>query len=209
MGEAVVKLRLLGPILGLFLALAWGINFDAQSQIKTGKYEIRVAGFKIGDMEAKLTQSGLQQSLLIQSDVSFWFFGKIYLNHEINCQYRDDQLILSQVTSESNKGDFFSKIEWNENHYKVDAKTYEYENNKSIAQIIEGSTAKFYFEKPNDGDFIVSETFGLLSKVEEIENDVFEIEINGNRNRFYYTGQELTKVVVQNPIKNYVIQKVN
>lgn len=206
---AVAKSSRIGAFLGFSLALALGVIFAAFSQTQTDRYEIRVAGFKIGDLEAKFTQAGLKQTLLLESEVSFWFFGKIYLNHEINCQYQDQQLILSQVSSESNRGDYFSKIEWNGNHYQVDAETYKFENNKSIRQVLNGSTAKFYFEKPKDGDFIVSETFGLLSQVNEIERDVFEIEINGNRNRFYYTGQELTKVVVQNSIKNYVIEKVN
>lgn len=206
---AAAKSSSIGKRLGFSLVLTFAVIFAAFSQTRTDRYEIRVAGFKIGDLEAKITQSGLQQTLLLQSEVSFWFFGKIYLNHEINCQYRDQQLILSQVSSDSNRGDYFSKIEWNGNHYQVDAETYKFENNKSISQVLKGSTAKFYFEKPRDGDFIVSETYGLLSQVNEIESDVFEIEINGNRNRFYYSGEELTKVVVQNSIKNYVIEKVN
>lgn len=209
MGEAAAKTWKRSALFAVLMSFVFGGQLSAQNQTQVDNYEIRVAGFKIGDLEAKLTKNGKNKNFLLQSEVSFWFFGKIFLNHEIDCQYLEDQLISSRVSSQSNRGDFITEIDWIENHYQVEAETYKYENSTTIQRVIEGSTAKFYFEKPQDGDEIVSETFGLLSEVKEVEKDVFEIEINGNRNRFYYSGQELTKVLIQNPIKNYVVQRVN
>lgn len=191
-------------LLGLFFLT----NLSAQDINKVSNYKIKVAGLKIGDLEAKYSQCEQLETYFLSSEVSLWFFGRLFVNHSINCKYLDGQLLSSKVLSQSNRGEFLSEIDWKEGHYQVDAATYKFENTNHIELTISKSIAKLYFEKPKDGDEILSETFGLIGKVKEIERDVFEIEINGNQNKYYYSGEELTKVVIQNPIKNYVIEKI-
>mgnify|MGYP003661674951 CR=1 FL=1 len=47
----------------------------------------------------------------------------------------------------------------------------------------------------------------MITEVREIEKGVYEIDVNGNMNRFYYEGGILEKVVLENNIKNYSIKR--
>ncbi|WP_268036381.1 DUF6134 family protein [Algoriphagus sp. PAP.12] len=172
-------------------------------------FSIKVLGISIGEMKVSKTSSLDQKEIYnLHSQVSFWFFGKIYLDHQINCIFQEGQYVFSTVDSKTNKGDFLSKIEWKEDHYQVNANTYKYENQKPIDYSIYSSISELYFQKPKVGDVIISETYGLTSPVKEIEPDVFEITINGHKNHFYYLDGVLDKVMIENPIKNFIMQRI-
>ena len=48
----------------------------------------------------------------------------------------------------------------------------------------------------------------MVSKITEIEPHGYEIEINGNRNKFFYENGEMDKALMENPIKNYVVKRI-
>ncbi|SHO60140.1 DUF6134 family protein [Algoriphagus zhangzhouensis] len=178
-------------------------------RVDSAAFAIKVLGITIGEMEVAKTGSSDQNSVYdLHSQVNFWFFGKIFLDHRIKCMFRDGQYIFSTVDSKTNKGDFLSKIEWKENHYQINANTYKYENQKPIDFPIYSSISELYFQKPKVGDVIISETYGLTSPIVEIEPDVFEITINGHKNHFYYLDGVLDKVMIENPIKNFIMQRI-
>jgi hypothetical protein len=55
---------------------------------------------------------------------------------------------------------------------------------------------------------MISETFGLASKINEIEPHIYQIEVNGNQNDFFYENGEMEKAMMESPIKNYVIKRI-
>jgi len=178
-------------------------------KVDSAAFAIKVLGITIGEMEVSKTSSSDQNPVFdLHSQVNFWFFGKIFLDHRIKCIFQDEQYVFSTVDSKTNKGDFLSKIEWKKDHYQVNANTYKYENQKSIDFPIFSSISELYFQKPKVGDVIISETYGLTSPVKEIEPDVFEIIINGHKNHFYYLDGVLDKVMIENPIKNFIMQRI-
>lgn len=181
-------------------------EIKAQSSIQ--KFEILVAGFNIGQVTAEEIKKGETTEYHVNSKASFWFFGKIEIGFTIRNVYQKELLINSKANSNTNRGDFQSIITWKGKHYDVNSATYKFENNEPIPNPIYHSSGKFYFHEPKDGDRMVSETYGLVSRVTEKSDGVYEVEIDGNRNQYHYKNGKLDKIVVQNPVKNFVVQRI-
>lgn len=188
------------------LALHLMISVDATAQTKTNKYKIVIAGFNIGEMEAVQTTKGDQVNYNIHSLVEFWFFGKIRVEFLQDANYVKGQLMKAVTHSDSNRGNFVSELQWNTDHYEVDANSYKFENKEPINKPYYLSTAALYFQEPKDGDLLISENFGMPTTIREIEEGVYELKVNGSVNRFYYKDGILQQVVLENKIKNYSIK---
>ncbi|WP_192349815.1 DUF6134 family protein [Algoriphagus sp. Y33] len=189
------------------LALSLGVSPKGFSQTKTNTYDIVLAGFTIGSMKADKTTTPKGEDYQIHSKVEFWFFGKIHVEFLQKAQYENGQLMKATTNSDSNRGNFLTSVTWNKDHYEVDANSYKFHNGDPIDQVITSSTATLYFHEPKAGDVLISENFGMLTTVKEVEKGVYEIDVNGNMNRFYYEGGLLQKVVLENNIKNYSIKR--
>ncbi len=182
-------------------------NAFSQENIRNQKYDIVVAGFKIGGMTAQKTELKNQTKFEINSLVDFWFFGKVHVDFSQKADYSNGQLTTASTVSNSNRGNFQTKVWWDKDHYKVDANTYKYENKAPINQAVYSSPATLYFQEPKNGDLLLSENFGLLTTVVEDKPGVYSIKVNGNTNTFYYEKGVLQKVVLENSLKNYIIRK--
>ncbi|EAZ82884.1 DUF6134 family protein [Algoriphagus machipongonensis] len=202
-----MTLKHLFSLIYLFLLLAISSNSYAQEQSITQGYDIVVAGFRIGDMTAQKKVNGTQKSYEINSLVEFWFFGKVHVEFIQSADYENGQLMEAYTHSISNRGDFETFVNWETDHYEVNANTYKFENKEPINQKVYSSPATLYFEEPKDGDVLISENFGMLTQVVEEEPGVYAIDVNGNTNTFYYENGVLQKVVLENSIKNYVIRR--
>ncbi|MDR7128323.1 hypothetical protein J2X69_000651 [Algoriphagus sp. 4150] len=191
----------------VFLAFSLGSSLNGFGQTKTNTYDIVLAGFTIGSMQADKTTTPKGEDYQIHSKVEFWFFGKIHVEFLQKAHYENGQLMKATTNSDSNRGNFLTSVTWNKDHYDVDANSYKFHNEEPINQIINSSTAALYFHEPKAGDVLISENFGMLTTVREIEKGVYEIDVNGNMNRFHYEGGVLQKVVLENNIKNYTIKR--
>lgn len=179
----------------------------AQEKKSSQDFDIVVAGFKIGGMTAEKTENSNQTKFEINSLVEFWFFGKVHVEFLQTATYLEKQLVEAYTHSISNRGDFETIVKWSSDHYKVKAETYKFENYESIYQNVYSSPARLYFEEPKNGDILISENYGMLTKVKEEKPGVFSIDVNGNTNTFFYENGVLQKVVMENSLKNYVIRR--
>ena len=170
------------------------------------KYDINVAGISIGEMTAVKKKAGQKTFYDVRSEVSFWFFGRVELDYLVKTEYQDRQLMFSDAQSKSNRGDFRTIIKWNKDHYQVDAKSYKYENNAPIRKPLYFSSAVFFFEEPTNIKEFMAENFGLASPIKKVK-DYYEVDVNGNKNKYYYVNGILDKAVMYSPIKNYVIKR--
>ncbi|SMD44990.1 hypothetical protein SAMN00777080_3628 [Aquiflexum balticum DSM 16537] len=169
-------------------------------------FDISVAGISIGEMSAIKTTTGNEIKYQINSLVSFWFFGKISVDYKSNTIYKNKQLYSAISSTNSKRGDFSSSIQWNKDHYKVDAKTYKFENNSPIKKPFFFSSAMLFFEEPKMVKEFLAENFGLPSPVTKVK-DYYEVDVNGHKNRYYYIGGKLDKAIIYNPVKNYMIKR--
>jgi hypothetical protein len=190
----------------LFLILIFSSSPDLAMGQEEVKYDVSVAGISIGEMTAVKKKSGQKTFYDVKSEVSFWFFGKINLDYLVKTEYQDKQLMFADVQSKSNRGDFRTLIKWNKDHYQVDAKNYKYDNNTPVRKPLYFSSAVFFFEEPKDVKEFMAEGFGLVSPIRKIK-DYYEVDVNGNKNKYYYVDGVLDKAVMYSPIKNYVVKR--
>jgi hypothetical protein len=178
------------------------------AQVTQKSYEIILAGFKVGTMEVEENKKGNISEYNLKSLVSFWFFGRVNVDVTIKSTYANGKMMSSESKSVSNRGSFYSNIKWSGKSYVVDSHTYKFDNTKSISYLIPFSTVKFYFQEPKNDLTMISETFGLTSKITEIEPHEYQIEIDGNRNKFFYENGNMERALMENPIKNYMIKRI-
>ncbi|MEP0711628.1 DUF6134 family protein [Algoriphagus sp.] len=194
-------------LLLVVFSLLLGNASNGYGQTKTNNYDIVLAGFTIGSMQADKVTSAAGEDYQIHSKVEFWFFGKIHVEFLQNVNFKNGQLMKATTKSDSNRGNFVSTITWTKDHYEIDANSYKFHNEEDIKQAVYGTPAKLYFQEPKAGDVLMSENFGMLTKVREVEKGVYEIDVNGSMNRFHYVDGVLDKVILENNIKNYSIKR--
>lgn len=190
----------------LFLSLMAMLLSNKASCQENIKYDISVAGISIGELNAKKNTKEKNTVYELTSLVSFWFFGNISVNFEIISHYKDNLLIKSRTTTKSNRGDFFSKIDWINDKYEISATSYKYELDTALAKPFYFSSSRLYFEEPLLHAVFMAENYGLSSPIKKKE-DHYEVSVNGNKNKFYYLNGKLEKAIMQSPIKNYVIKR--
>lgn len=170
------------------------------------KYDISIAGISIGEMTASKKVTGEDSQIDIRSKVGFWFFGKIELDYHTVSVFKGNHFIKSEVNSKTNKGNFRSLITWINDHYKVNSRNYKYELDTEVRKKVFFSSASFYFEEPKNVKEFFAEGYGLVCPVTK-HKDHYEVNVNGNKNRFYYVNGKLDKAVMEFPIKNFVVKR--
>lgn len=193
----------------LVLLSSLGLTSHAQNLTNEHQYKITVLGFNIGEMTANRSKKSDTTIYQVNSKVSFWFFGKVNVDFDVDSRIVNKQIVWTRSNSSSNKGDFHSELKWKGKHYEVDATTYKFENSKPIDFPISLSSVMLFFNEPKGGEDFLGEVFGLVSKVKKIENNGYEVTINGNTNRYYYEKGVMVKAEMESPIKNYLIEIVD
>lgn len=180
----------------------------SQTKTESLNYEIVVLGVKIGTMMAQKVT--LPDSLFYQVDsqVKFWFFGKVELKFNTKTHFLGGKLVKSRSDSKTNRGNFSSKVDWKGTHYAVNATSYEYENQKPLQGPLAWSSAKLLFHEPTEKELFLSEVYGVTGPIKKIGPGTYEITVNGNTNEYYYTAGRLEKIVIENSIKNYQVRLV-
>ena len=180
----------------------------SQAKTESLNYEIVVLGMKIGTMMAqKITEKDSLQ-YKVDSQVKFWFFGNVELKFNTLTHFSGGNLIKARSSSKTNRGDFSSKIDWKGYYYAVDASSYEYENKKPLKGPLVWSSTKLFFHEPSDREIFLSEVYGVTGPIKKIGPGAYEITVDGNPNRYFYTNGKLEKIILENPIKNYQVRLV-
>ncbi len=190
----------------LIVILLTGIFAQLAAQ-EVHDYEITLAGFNIGEMQATKIQKGDTTFFLLKSEVSFWLFGRINLDYVTEVKYVGDTFISSKVQSKSNRGNFLSRIWWDGDLYQIRANSYKYENNDQLAQAITYSAVKLFYEEPKGISKMMAENYGKFASVERTGEGQYTTLVEGNKNRYWYENGNMQRVSMQSPIKNYIIQR--
>lgn len=195
-------------VLGLLL-FGFVLPLAAQSKTETAKYEILVLGIKIGNMTAQKVVAGDSVRYVVDSQVKFWFFGDVDLKLLTRSHFAGGRIAKTYSESRTNRGNFSSKVTWKGSHYAVDAKSYKYSNNTSVKGPLMWCSSKLFFQEPTGQELFLSEVYGVAAPIKKISTGVYEVQVEGNTNRYHYQGGKLVKIVVENTIKDYQVKLVN
>ncbi len=169
-------------------------------------FDVRIAGIKIGKLKASKTtvNDSLTQYELF-SEVDFWFFRRVKISYSNTSIFRHNQLITSEVITESSRGKFRSTSQWNADRYVIHINTWQYQKDTVIHQPIQFNVARMYFEKPSDNTPIYSDGYGMLSMATPTERNCYMLIINGSKNKYFFKEGILEKASMDSPIKNYEV----
>lgn len=189
-----------------FIILTFSISpFMAIGQEKR-EFDITVAGISIGDMTAIKTVKDDMTFYSVKSQVSFWFFGWVSLDYTLDSEYKRTQLMKVNGVHISNRGEFATTIEWQEDHYKVDTRSYKFENKNPVYKPLFHNSSVFFFEEPYGVNESMADNFGLASSIQKVK-DYYELDVDGDKNKYYYVDGKLERAIMYSPIKNYVIKR--
>ncbi|MBR9774039.1 MAG: hypothetical protein GYB55_03160 [Cytophagales bacterium] len=188
----------------LTLFILYSSSLKAQETID---FDIKLAGFTIGQMKATKTLENDTTIYRLDSKVSFWLFGTIKVDYHTEVKYHDDIFIDSKVSSKTNRGNFISRIWLEGDEYKIDANGYKYEHKDIIKSPIHHSAVRLFFEEPRGITVMIAENLGKFSEIRSHGKGIYTTHIEGDENKYYYQNGKMQKVSMHNPIKNYEVKR--
>jgi hypothetical protein len=186
----------------LFIVLA----DSGYAEIEKRTYDITAAGIRIGEMVATRETKDNFTWYSLHSKVSFWFFVRIHVDYAVISVYKNNHLITSTVTTKSNKGNFKSTVQWSDDHYNVQVNGYKYKNTTSIKDSIAHNSARLYFEYPPGISTILADNYGIMVPADNIEENVYSVDVQGNKNRFFFNKGKIIRAIMHHPIKNFEVK---
>lgn len=169
------------------------------------RFDIELAGMKIGELTATRTRQDTLTHYRVESKVSLWLFVRVNVHHIQTSVYRGNTLLSSTVQTSSNRGDFSASVTWNEKHYDVKVDMYKYNNESVITDPIHFNAMRLFFDEPKDIKKALADSYGLMAPVSFLKNTYYEVDVRGERNKYYYKDGKLYRANMDNAIKNYEI----
>lgn len=194
-----------GFLIIALMVLSYGRCFG---QTLTQKYNIEVAGFRIGKMTVAQITSPNSVVYDQISDVEFWFFGKVKVHYKTVSRFdpATRQLLHSDIDALSNHGNFQSDIVWQKDHYDINVRQYKYERKATELQPIDFTAMRLYYEEPVGRTRVFAEYFGDYATIEPTKKGSYRIRIDDREDEYFYEKGKLIKIIKKNPIKNFVIR---
>jgi hypothetical protein len=189
---------------GLVLACLFYLLHGAL-RAETKVFDIKLAGLKIGELTAQREVKDSFTYYSLDSKVSFWFFSTIKVHHHNNTVYCNGKLISSVSTSKTSKGNFSSSIIWSKTHYTVKVNAYKYHNEEPINKEIHFNVVRFYFDSPDGYSEVLADGYGVLSTIKKKEKNMYEADVLGNKNKYYYEKGSLVSASMHSKIKNFEV----
>ncbi|MDL5044468.1 hypothetical protein QQ054_00205 [Oscillatoria amoena NRMC-F 0135] len=182
------------------LLLIW-CSFPLGATPEVKRFDVQLAGIKIGELTATRYAADTLTHYHIETRVSFWLFVKVNVHHIQTAVYHGEKLFSSTVKTRSNKGDFSASVIWNKNHYDVKVDMYKYKNDTTILGPIHFNVMRFFFDEPKEIKRVLADSNGLLAPVTFVKNAYYEVNVRGERNKYFYKEGKLYRAVMDNAIK--------
>ncbi|RRB02915.1 hypothetical protein EHT25_16650 [Larkinella rosea] len=177
-------------------------------QTVTQKYNIEVAGFRIGTMAVAQITSPNSVVYDQVSDVECWFFGKVKVLYKTVSRFdpATRQLLHSDIDALSNHGNYQSDIIWQKDHYDINVRQYKYERKATESQPIDFTAMRLYYEEPIGRTRVFAEYFGDYATIEPTKKGSYRVRVADREDEYFYEKGKLIKIIKKNSIKNFVIR---
>ncbi|MDQ3048060.1 MAG: hypothetical protein M3R27_10965 [Bacteroidota bacterium] len=194
-------------IFPLLIFLVFHLNTQ-NCHAKTTAYTIEFSGIKVGNLYTNVQTVNGITIYQLSSLVDFWMVVKVKIAYKIVVKFDATKMLESQVNSLANGNSYHSTIIWNEDHYNMDCHTYKYDYTATRTEPIKSSLLQLYFIKPESDCLMLSENYGKDASVKKIAEDVYQVETQGNKNKYHYKNGILVMAEMHSPVKNYLIKIV-
>ncbi len=186
------------------LILFFLITYIAEAQ--TLNYDIISNHFKLGNLTATKTEDKSSIKINIVSQVKIDLLIKTDVTYNVNCIYKNNQLMTSNVTvRENGRIHSINKTENLGTYYLLT-------DNKHISNYfnkIYYSSALLYFKEPKNISIIFSETDNKNNIIDNIGINEYQItnSENGLKNQYYYKNGILQKAIIHHSLFTFSIIK--
>ena len=170
-------------------------------------FDIEVARVKVGNLVTERLQKDSLTFYIFTSEVDAWLFVRVKVSHLITCVYKKDKLIRADIHSVINKEKYVSHVEWKKDHYDYDCSTYKYHKSGTVYEDIDFSVVKMYFEEPLGKQKIFAENYGVFSQLMVLKPFTYRLDVEKNKNTFYYNMGNLQRVDMDTPLLHYTIKR--
>ncbi len=170
-------------------------------------FDIEVARVKVGNLVTEKIQKDSLTFYIFTSEVDAWLIVRVRVSHLIVCVYKKDKLIRADIHSVINKEKYVSHVEWKQDHYEYDCATYKYHKSGTLFEDIHFSVVKMYFEEPLEQQKIFTENYGVFSQLQRLKPSTYRLEVEKNKNTFYYNSSGLQRVDMETPLLHYSIRR--
>ena len=175
----------------------------ANPESKSLNYDLEIGSKKIGELTVSKTKNDGVIKFEANSHAEVNFFGKIVIDYELHCVFKDG-IMVSSIYRAYKNGELHEQTltSWKGDHYEVvkDGKVY------TINQPIKHSSVELYFDEPILDSELYSEKNGGLLEISQEEGHVFKVTKIGKRKgcEYSYTDHKLDKLSV-----DYVVTSFN
>lgn len=177
-------------------------------EVVYNEYRLEIAGIGIGTIKAKKTTTNNITQYSLSSEGKVWLLFQISVLYYLNETWQNNSFQSSIVNSYINGKKYVSTIKKVNDVFMADCHSNDYDFVGKIVEPFFSSVIKLYFEEPKDGDLIITENFGVVSKIKKTGEHSYEAIINKNKNEYVYKNGILVEGEIENPIKNFVFKKI-
>jgi hypothetical protein len=193
-------------LLSFAIIVVYSLPFQqAAAKEEVKNYDIKLAGIKIGELKATRTVKDTITYYTLDSRVSFWFFVTVQVHHHTDVVYHGNKLMSSISTSTTSKGNFSAEIVWQNDHYEVKVEAYKHKEYDPINEMLHYNVARFYFDEPIGMKKTLADAYGVTATIGQVKKSIYEVDIVGNRNKFFYEKGVLVRASMYSKVKNYEV----
>lgn len=189
----------------LFISFTLVAPGQSSKSKRSNVYHIKLAGVEIGTLTTTEQKEDSITTLIMDSTVDFWVLVSVNVKHLNTSIYRGNQLTSSISSTTTSKGNFTSTVVWKKDKYEVHVNNYEYTNNEAIRKPIYGNVSSLYFKEPVGVQEVLADGYGKICAIKRLSAGVYEVDVLGNKNKYFYENGILVRASMYSKFKNYEV----
>ena len=184
------------------------ILVGANTYGQTGKYDIIVAGHKVGEFTTGKIEKGDTIVYQSKSKASVHLFVETTITYHLTSIYVKEKLIESTNKTYKN-GDLHSStiVKWSNGQYTIVKNGH----TTTLDSPITYTSAALYFSEPSGVNRVFSESAGFYNKIENNNNHNYSVinTENNHASHFTYEDGMPTKVEIEHHMFDFTLMKNN
>ena len=172
-------------------------------------YKVEWRGDSVGYLEVKREMMDGSQAYLITSDVGFWMFGRHTISYTYESVYDSVGTLLHATTHYVRDGKLRETVAITKDEDRYTVKKDGREEDPLEYTGIHHSISKLYYSEPVGRSDVLSERWGKMVSVEQVEDHRYKLTKPGGRSNYYqFSNGICEEVVVDNFMATFYFRRV-